>query len=140
MTWAYGTVGWLNKWLRWSQVQANGISSWENLSHEELKELVKETVWKRFEESGRTCQAFFSYSSTTYASNPLLTSYNTISLSSHVMDGLITMTQLRIRSFPTSPRLTHIMPCINQQYRNLCPFCNCCVPESTTHLLVECSC
>ena len=22
----------------------------------------------------------------------------------------------------------------------LCPFCNCCVPESITHLLVECSC
>ena len=37
-------------------------------------------------------------------------------------------------------RLTHIMSCIGQQYRNLCPFCNCCVPESITHLLVECSC
>ena len=27
MTWASGTVRWLNKWLRWSQVQASGISS-----------------------------------------------------------------------------------------------------------------
>ena len=138
MTWTSGTVRWLNKWLRWSQVQASGISNWEILSPEELKVSVRETVWKRFEESGRTCQAFTLYNSTTYASNTL--SAYSISLPSHMMDGLIAMIQLRICAFPTLPRLTHIMSCIGQQYRNLCPFCNCCVPESITHLLVECSC
>ena len=58
-----------------------------------------------------------------------------------MLDGLIVMIQLSTSAFPTLPRLTHIMSCIDQQYRNLCPFCsNCCVPESITHLLVECSC
>ena len=55
-----------------------------------------------------------------------------------MLDGLIVMIQLRTSAFPTLPRLTHIMSCINQQYRNLCPFCNSCVPESITHLIIEC--
>ena len=57
--------------MKWSQVQASGISSWENLGPEELKELVRETAWKRFEESGRICQASTSCNSTTHANNPL---------------------------------------------------------------------
>ena len=55
-----------------------------------------------------------------------------------MLDGLIVMIQLRTRTFPTLPRLTHIMSRINQQYRNLGPFCNSCVPESITHLIIEC--
>ena len=53
-TWTSGTVRWLGKWMRWSQVkEIGGIPNWENLNPDKLTELVRETVWKRFEESGR---------------------------------------------------------------------------------------
>ena len=115
MIWTSGTIRWLNKWIiRWPRAKAiGGIPSWENLSTGKLiTEMIRETVWKRFEESGRVCKASIAYNSTDDAKRPLPQFSMSLPLL-HMLGGLITMIHLRTCAFPTSPRLTHIMQALH---------------------------
>ena len=89
----------------------------QNLDPDKLTELVRETVWKLFEESGRISQASTTYNSRTYVKHRLPSCSTSQPL--RMLDGLIVIIQLRTSALPTlgyrilCPALiNNIVPCV----------------------------
>jgi hypothetical protein len=98
--------------------------------------LVKATVWGRFETSLSTCTIMWSiYSHASYVGNPL-PQYGT-GIPAGAIAGLHIMIQFRTRTFPTArlPARIHAMP---KRFLHHCLACGGDVPESIEHILLEC--